>query len=99
VLVGVNIALPTSSNRNPAPMPLTANNLVEYLRDDLGVDTDDIETATPLFSSGVIDSFALVQLITFLEERCHVRLDAADVSLENFDSIERILALVERSVQ
>jgi acyl carrier protein len=85
--------------QEPASMPLTATSLLEYLRDELGVETDDIEVATPLFSSGVIDSFALVQLITFLEERCNLRLDAADVSLENLDSIERILALVERSTQ
>ncbi len=78
-------------------MALTADNLLEYLRDELGVETNDVEVATPLFSSGVIDSFALVQLITYLEEHCNVRFDAADVSLENLDSIERILALVERS--
>ena len=79
-------------------MTLSANDLVAYLRDELGVEPD-IDTASPLFSSGVIDSFALVRLINYLEERCNIRLDAADVSLENLDSIERILALVERSAR
>jgi acyl carrier protein len=78
-------------------MKLSANDLVEYLRDELGVDTDEIDADTPLFSSGVIDSFALVQLITYIEDRCQIRLDAADVSLENLDSINRILAMVERT--
>lgn len=77
-------------------MKLTANDLLQYLRDELGVDTDDVDADTPLFSSGVIDSFALVQLITYIEDRCQMRLDAADVSLENLDSIHRILAMVER---
>jgi acyl carrier protein len=78
-------------------MILKADNILEYLRDELNVETDHLEAATLLFSSGMIDSFGLVQLITHLEQRCNVRFDAADVTLENLDSIERILALVERS--
>ena len=76
---------------------LTAENLMSYLRDELGVDTSDVEPATPLFSSGVIDSFALVQLITYIEDRCGFRVSADSVTLDNLDSIERILAYVERA--
>ena len=73
-------------------MALTAGNLMSYLRDELGVDTKDIEVVTPLFSSGVIDSFGLVQLITYIEDQCGLRVSANDVNLDNLDSIERILA-------
>jgi len=76
---------------------LTADNILEYLRDELQVKTDGVDSGTLLFSSGVIDSFGLVQIIAYVEERCRIRFAADDVNLENLDSIERILSLVERS--
>jgi acyl carrier protein len=79
-------------------MQLTPDVLLTYLRNDLGVDTDGIDGATPLFSSGVIDSFALVQLISYVEDSCGIRFSAADVNLDNLDSIDRIMAYVRRAV-
>ena len=80
-------------------MPLlTKGELLSYLRDDLGVDTSDIDEQTVLFSSGIVDSFSLVAVITFIEARCGVRVGPMDVTLDNFDSVKRILAFVERAV-
>jgi acyl carrier protein len=78
-------------------MSLTADVLIDYLRDELNVDVRDIGTTSPLFSAGVIDSFALVKMIAYLEEACAFRVSAADVNLDNLDTIERILAYVERA--
>ena len=79
-------------------MALTADDLTSYMQDDLGVDMGDIEPGTPLFSSGLIDSFAMVSLITYIEDRCSLRMNADDVNLDNLDSIERILDYVARAV-
>jgi len=78
-------------------MSLTEDDLRMYLRENQYVDTDGIDQSTLLFSSGIIDSFALIELMTFIEDRTGVAFDAADVTLENLDSIELILAFVERS--
>lgn len=77
-------------------MALTEGEIIDYMRDELGVDTSDIEADTLLFSSGIIDSFALVSVITFIESNCNFRMSPADVNLENMDSIGRILAFVRR---
>lgn len=71
--------------------------LYEFLRDELSVDTSEIEDSTLLFSSGLIDSFALVELITFIESHCGIHVNTMDVTLENLDSIELILRYVERA--
>ncbi|MGR3661217.1 MAG: acyl carrier protein [Paracoccaceae bacterium] len=68
-----------------------------FLEDDLGIETDDIEASTLLFSSGIIDSFALVTLMSFIESTAEFRIGPADVNLDNFDSVERICAFVEKS--
>lgn len=75
---------------------LTQEDLVAYMEQELGVDIADVRPDTALFSTGVIDSFALVSLITFIEEKCRFRVNPMDVSLDNMDSIDRILGYVRR---
>ena len=79
-------------------MALTSQTLMTYFESDLGVDTSDMDDSTALFSSGIVDSFALVSLITFLEQECSIRMNPLDVNLDNLDSIERILEYVDRVV-
>ena len=76
---------------------LSAEQLLVYIKENLGIDDDGIGISTPLFSSSMIDSFSLVSLITFIEETAGVEIDPRDITLENFDSIEKIVAFVERS--
>lgn len=70
--------------------------LLEFLDDELGVDLDEIEADTALFSSGIVDSFALVTLMMHLEKIGGFRINPSDVTLENLDSINSILAFVRR---
>ena len=78
-------------------MAITEVSLKAVLEDDMGIDVTDIGPQTLLFSTGIIDSFALVTLMTYLEKEGKFRVDPADVNLENMDSIERILTYVERA--
>ena len=51
----------------------------ETLRDD-----------TPLITSGILDSLAVVGLVVFIEQRFGVELDVYDTATERFDRIEDI---------
>ncbi len=64
--------------------------LSELIRDD------ELELATDeaIFSSGLLDSFSVTQLICWLEDRFGVKIRIADVTIEDFDTIARILALL-----
>ena len=73
-------------------MSLASSTIRAYLSDRLGVDIAELVDDTPLFSSGLVDSFSLVELITFVEAESGIRVDAWDVTLDHFDSIDRILA-------
>ncbi len=48
----------------------------------------------PLLERGLIDSLALLQLITFIEERTHLRVPDDAVTLENFQTVTTIGRLV-----
>tara|TARA_R110002072_G_scaffold168861_3_gene322527 strand:- start:5427 stop:5651 length:225 start_codon:yes stop_codon:yes gene_type:complete len=68
---------------------------MDFLQADLGVDISQIGPETPLLSSGVIDSFSLLTLLSFLEERGGFRVNPADMTLENLDTVERMLAFAK----
>jgi acyl carrier protein len=77
-------------------MAITDADIYEILENDVGIDASEIGREDLLFSSRIIDSFALVTLIMEIERRAGIRVAPDDVNLTNFDSIERMVAYVGR---
>lgn len=72
--------------------------LLSFLQERV-VDASRAEQLTeeePLLERGLIDSLALFQLITFIEERTSVRVPDREVTLENFQTVNTIDGLVRR---
>ena len=59
-----------------------------------GEDADELSSATPLLSGGILDSISTVKLIGFLEDKYKVEFAAHEVSEDHIDSLEAIAALV-----
>ena len=76
-------------------MALTRETLLQFLRDSLQLDISAIDAESPLFSSSLIDSFSLVDLILFIEAEAGIAIDPMDVSLDNLDTVQRILDYAE----
>lgn len=77
---------------------ITLDDIRQFLADELGIDTTDIEADTALFSSGVVDSFALITLMMHLEAIGGFRINPADVTLDNMDSLGRIVSFANRQI-
>jgi acyl carrier protein len=77
-------------------MSLNCAALLDYFQNRLGIDVAGVDDTTPLFSSSLLDSFSIVEVITFIESQAAIRFDAWDVSLDNLDTIERILNYVHQ---
>ncbi|HVY47111.1 MAG TPA: acyl carrier protein [Minicystis sp.] len=77
-------------------MALTRERLVDFMAKELKLKMAKIDDKTPLFSSGMIDSFMLVSLMRFVETEGGFRIPVTDVRLDNLDTIERILAYSQR---
>ena len=69
----------------------------EYLDED-DEDDIDLDENTPLISSGIVDSFSMVSLKTFLEKKFDIKLPDEDATPEAFDSVAKIMALVDKHV-
>lgn len=78
-------------------MAFDRNRLIDFLNVQMNLDTTEISDEEPLFSAGLVDSFGMVELMTFIEKTSGIRISPGDVTLENFDSVARILAFVDRA--
>lgn len=75
-------------------MSLTTEKLLEYF-ERAHILPDEFGPETPLFSDGFLDSASMMALLFYIEEESGITIGADDVTLDNFDSIERILAFAE----
>jgi acyl carrier protein len=55
-----------------------------------------IDENTPLVSSGLIDSMALVDLLLKLEDLTHMRIPAGKVQPKNLDTVATMFATAQR---
>jgi acyl carrier protein len=67
-----------------------------YILDEFGIDANSLQNDTSLFSSGLLDSFSMVDLLSFVEKLTARKFRVVDVNLDNLDSIDRIVAFLER---
>ena len=77
-------------------MSITQEDLMKFLSNDLAIDCSKVNADTLLFSSGLVDSFSLVSIMTYIEDEGGVTISPSDVKLENFDSISRIMAYLNK---
>jgi acyl carrier protein len=66
----------------------------EYVEDD----SESITYETPLISGGIVDSFSMVSLKRFLENRYAIQIPDGRATPEAFDSVNKIAVLVEEFV-
>lgn len=72
------------------------NELIAFISEDTGIEASEISDDTLLFSDGLIDSFTMSSVLAFIEEQLGIQIEMSDVTLENFDSISRIIAFTDR---
>lgn len=72
----------------------------EFIVDDVleGQDIGELTDSTPLITTSILDSIAVLKLVLFLEEKFSVSIDPADIDAEHLDTIELIAELVRSSV-
>lgn len=74
----------------------TRDYLNSLLVEEHGLSPDEFDDQSALFSSGLLDSFVLIEVIAGLEKHARIKIPAGDLRLENIDSISRLASLVER---
>jgi len=57
---------------------------------------ESIDLNTPLMSGGYVDSFSMVSIGVFLEKDFGLTIPDSEVIPENFNSVQKIVDLIER---
>jgi acyl carrier protein len=70
--------------------------ILAYLAESGAAHRPDLDLRTELIEEEVLDSLGIFSLIEFLEERFGVSIEAEDVTIDNFRTVEKIETLVER---
>jgi acyl carrier protein len=71
--------------------------ILKYVKKEY-VDDEDVEITyeTPLISSGFVDSFSMVSLLVFLENKFKIKIPPSKATPEAFDSVNNIVSLVNQ---
>jgi acyl carrier protein/D-alanine--poly(phosphoribitol) ligase subunit 2 len=74
--------------------------ILDYVRNEYLDEDDeeeiDLDENTPLISSGIVDSFSMVSLKTFIEKKYSIKLSDEEATTEAFDTVGRIVELVTK---
>jgi len=64
----------------------------EYLEEDA---EEEVNENTPLISSGIVDSFSMVSLKTFLEKKFNIKIPDDKATPEAFDTVNNMVTLLK----
>ena len=59
-------------------------------------DPSELHGDTSLITGGFVDSTGMLEVISFLESECAIRIEDHEVTPENLETIDRIVAFVAR---
>jgi acyl carrier protein len=78
------------------PIDSIAQFVMRELLSNSGIDM--LADTDPLIESGIIDSFGIMSLISFIEKEFGIRISNNELVPENFENIAKIANLVENKL-
>ncbi len=70
--------------------------LFDYMKENTFKEINTLTSETMIFVEGLLDSMGFILLLDFLEEKFHIVAEDRDLIEENFESIDAIIAFVQR---
>jgi len=72
-----------------------ADAVSSFIEQDLLQGPTKLERTTPLFSARLLDSVALVELLSYVEEEFGVKIKASEMRPENLDTVDALARLIQ----
>ena len=74
---------------------LVRDRVRQFIKDSFFI--DDLGDGTSFLESGIVDSLGVMQIVAFVEREFGLAVGPSDLVPENFDSVDRVSAYVERA--
>ena len=68
--------------------------LITFIRDEVAVMDGEVAADTDLLLSGLVDSLGVIRITQWIEDEMDVEVPPGDVTLENFQTVDRIVSYV-----
>ena len=66
--------------------------IITYLKEEISNEpVDDIDINEDLLGSGIVDSMGMMRLVVFLEKEFQIKIEAEDMTVENFKTVQNIM--------
>ena len=78
----------------PVP-PEFAERLLKFVNTEVSLVDDTIEAETDLLLTGAVDSLGVMSITGWIEDELGFEVDATDITLDNFQTIEQTLRYCE----
>jgi acyl carrier protein len=76
---------------------LTAR-LLSFVQDDVCNHRVELSPDTDLLLTGAVDSLGVIRITQWLEDETGIEVDPGDVTLENFQTVDRMITYVEKQL-
>ncbi len=73
--------------------------LMSFINSEVSTAPTPIELETDLLLTGAVDSLGVVRITQWLEDECGLGVDPLDVTLENFQTVDRMVSYVKQKVE
>ena len=71
---------------------------LKIIAESSGIEKEEILEACNLISDEIIDSLGMIELISFLEKEFNIVFNEDDLVLENFETLEKIIYLIDLKI-
>ena len=74
--------------------------LIGYIKKYICVnrEVDDLDSNKEIFNSGIVDSFGLIELLSYIEEEFGVSIENYEIVDQGADTVEKIVNLIEERI-
>ncbi len=66
--------------------------LLKYINTEVSLIDDDLDSDTDLLLTGAVDSLGVIGITQWLEDEAGFSVEPTDVTLDNFQTVDRMLA-------
>ncbi len=72
------------------------NSLLNFITKDFMVEKEDIDLEKSMIDEGIIDSFGLVEIATFIENEYHFTITEDKMTKDNFGSVNKLVNFIKK---
>lgn len=67
-----------------------------YIKENMMNTKIEFDDQTSLYDTGILDSLKIIQLTIYLQEEFHIMINPAEITLEDFETIDNIAKMMKQ---